>query len=184
MLDKELDDHLEVFNKLRSMLPQIEDVARQMVDCLKRGNRIYLAGNGGSAADAQHIAAELIGRYMRERASLPAIALTTDTSALTAIANDFGYEEVFARQLAGLARSGDLVVLYSTSGNSPNILRLAQQAGAMRCHTVGLTGRKGGKLVDLVDTCLKAPSDSTPRIQEVHGFIGHVLCELIDAAFA
>jgi len=184
MLDQHLDDHLAVFNELREILPKIDGVAAELVDCLKRGNRIFLAGNGGSAADAQHIAAELVGRYMRQRDSLPAIALTTDTSALTAIANDFGYQEVFARQLSGLAQSGDLVILYSTSGNSPNMLRLAETAADMECLTIALTGRSGGKLADAADICLKAPSDSTPRIQEVHGFIGHVLCERIDAAFA
>ena len=170
--------------RIREILPKIDGVAAELVDCLKRGNRIFLAGNGGSAADAQHIAAELVGRYMRQRDSLPAIALTTDTSALTAIANDFGYQEVFARQLSGLAQSGDLVILYSTSGNSPNMLRLAETAADMECLTIALTGRSGGKLADAADICLKAPSDSTPRIQEVHGFIGHVLCERIDAAFA
>lgn len=184
MLDKQLDDHLAVFNELRELLPKVDGVAAELIDCLKRGNRIFLAGNGGSAADAQHIAAELVGRYLRERESLPAVALTTDTSALTAIANDFGYEEVFARQLSGLAQSGDLVILYSTSGNSANMLRLAEKAAQLECLTIALTGLGGGKLKDAVDICLQAPSNSTPRIQEVHGFIGHVLCERIDAAFA
>ncbi len=184
MLDKQLDDHLSVFHELRVQLPWIKQVAAELVDCLQRGNRIFLAGNGGSAADAQHIAAELVGRYMRERTSLPAIALTTDTSALTAIANDFGYDEVFARQLSGLARAGDVVILYSTSGNSRNMLRLAQAAKELQCRTIGLTGKTGGMLAEKVDTCIKAPSSDTPRIQEVHGFIGHVLCECIDAAFA
>lgn len=184
MLSQQLDDHLATFNELREMLPSIEGAGAELVDCLKRGNRIYLAGNGGSAADAQHIAAELVGRYMRDRASLPAVALTTDSSALTAIANDFGYDQVFARQLAGLAKAGDIVILYSTSGNSPNMLELAQAAADKECLTIALTGQGGGKLAELADICLKAPSESTPRIQEVHGFIGHVLCEQIDAAFA
>jgi D-sedoheptulose 7-phosphate isomerase len=184
MLREQLTEHLAVFTDLVELLPNIEGVAAELIGCLKRGNRIFLAGNGGSAADAQHIAAELVGRYMRERDSLPAIALTTDTSAITAIANDFGYEQVFSRQLSGLATTGDVVILYSTSGNSANMLRLAKTATEKGCMTIALTGRGGGKLANQVDICLKAPSDITPRIQEVHGFIGHVLCERIDAAFA
>ena len=143
-----------------------------------------MAGNGGSAADAQHIAAELTGRYLRSRSGLAAIALTTDTSALTAIGNDFGYEAVFSRQLEALATKNDALIVYSTSGNSANIIEAVSLAKSMDCYVVALTGNSGGKLKSLVDDCLCAPSSETPRIQEAHAFIGHALCDLIDQHFA
>jgi D-sedoheptulose 7-phosphate isomerase len=149
-------------------------------DTLAKGNKILLCGNGGSAADAQHIAAELTGRYKTERKALPGIALTTDTSALTAIGNDYGYERVFDRQLEALANEGDLLIGISTSGNSKNVnnaLRLAKERG---CRTIGLSGRDGGEMNDLCDVNIIVPSDDTPRIQEMHILIGHIMCQAID----
>lgn len=180
----QLNEHLDLFARLEFMVPRIEQVASVISDSLAAGGKLLLVGNGGSAADAQHIAAELVGRYMRSRSGLAAIALTTDTSALTAIANDFGYEEVFSRQVEALARAGDVLLAYSTSGNSPNILKAVAAARSSGCITVALTGNGGGKLAAQVDHVFTVPSSSTPRIQEAHAFIGHALCDLVDHRFA
>lgn len=179
----QLREHQQVFDGLHEMLPQIETVTARCIEVLQAKGKILLAGNGGSAADAQHIAAELTGRYMRSRQGLPAIALTTDTSALTAIGNDFGFDQVFARQVEALAAPKDVLLVYSTSGNSANILAAVERAKQLSCYTVALTGASGGALKDLVDECLCVPSSMTPRIQEAHAFIGHALCDGIDAAF-
>lgn len=157
--------------------------AQLMVQTLQNGRKILLCGNGGSAADAQHIAAELTGRYKTERRGLPAIALTTDTSALTAIANDFGYDKVFSRQVEALANQGDLLIGISTSGNSANIVLALEQARAIGCTTLGLTGNSGGKMNALCDINLVVPSNNTPRIQEMHILFGHILCQIIDASW-
>ena len=157
--------------------------AQLMVQTLQSGHKILLCGNGGSAADAQHIAAELTGRYKTERRGLPAIALTTDTSALTAIANDFGYEKVFSRQVEALANQGDLLIGISTSGNSANIVLALEQARAIGCTTLGLTGNSGGKMNALCDINLVVPSNNTPRIQEMHILFGHILCQIVDASW-
>lgn len=157
--------------------------AQLMVQTLKEGHKILLCGNGGSAADAQHIAAELTGRYKTERRGLPAIALTTDTSALTAIANDFGYENVFSRQVEALANAGDVLIGISTSGNSTNVLLALEQAKAIGCTTIGLTGNTGGKMNALCDINLVVPSNNTPRIQEMHILFGHILCQIVDASW-
>lgn len=155
-------------------------VADAMTQCLRSGNKILFFGNGGSAADAQHLAAELSGRFMKERASLSAWALTTNSSALTAIGNDYSFEDVFARQIQGIGRSHDLAFAISTSGNSPNVLQAVDVARKSGLVTVGLTGRTGGKLAAAVDRCICIPSDHTPRIQEAHILTGHILCELIE----
>jgi len=147
---------------------------------LKKGRKILICGNGGSAADAQHIAAELTGRYKIERKGLPAIALTTDTSALTAIGNDYGYEHVFSRQVEALARKGDLLIGISTSGNSRNVIYALQKAKEIGCRTIGFSGKGGGKMNDVCDLNIIVPSDDTARIQEMHIMIGHILCQLID----
>ena len=157
--------------------------AQLMVQTLQNGRKILLCGNGGSAADAQHIAAELTGRYKTERRGLPAIALTTDTSALTAIANDFGYDKVFSRQVEALANQGDLLIGISTSGNSLNILLALEQAKSIGCTTLGLTGNSGGKMNALCDINLVVPSNNTPRIQEMHILFGHILCQIVDASW-
>ena len=155
--------------------------AVMMADALATGRKILLFGNGGSAADAQHIAAELVGRFERERRALPAVALTTDTSALTAIANDYGYDEVFARQVRGLGAKGDVAIAISTSGNSPSVLRAVDAAAAIGMRTIGLTGGTGGELAKHVHVSLcVAGTTNTARIQETHITIGHVLCALVD----
>jgi D-sedoheptulose 7-phosphate isomerase len=161
-------------------LTQYEDVVQSSIDtvtdALKRGNKIIFCGNGGSAADAQHLAAELIGRYLMERAPLPALALTVDTSALTAIANDYSYDEVFARQLGGLGQAGDVLVALSTSGNSKNVLRAIEVAREKGIRTIGMTGQSGGLMRQLCDICICVPSDRTNHIQEMHIAVGHMIC--------
>lgn len=157
--------------------------ADDMAERLKRGCRILVCGNGGSAADAQHFAAELSGRYVKERRALAGIALTTDTSALTAIGNDYGFDRVFARQVEALGRPGDLLVGISTSGNSPNVILAVEAAKELGLRTLGLLGRDGGKLKGLVDDPIVVPCPVTARIQEVHQMIYHFWCEALDAHF-
>ena len=182
------DDHLKAVQALREQEAEIRELGDLLVDCLRRGNRIFLCGNGGSAADAQHIAAEMVCRFEAQRRALPAIALTTDTSALTAIGNDFGYERVFARQIEALARPGDLLIGISTSGNSGNVIAAVEQANEMGVITLGLLGgsadNSGGRLLDLATHTLVVPSAITARTQECHILIGHIWCGMIDAAFA
>jgi len=158
----------------------ITAVASAMAGTLRAGGKILFFGNGGSAADAQHLAAELTGRFLRERASLAGLALTANTSALTAIGNDYSFEEVFSRQVQGLGNAGDLAFGITTSGASPNILKAFEVARAKKIITVGLTGSKGQKLRALTDYCICIPSDQTPRIQEGHILTGHILCELME----
>ncbi len=161
-------------------LSTVVKVADTMTKCLRSGNKILFFGNGGSAADAQHLAAELSGRFLKERKSLSGWALTTNSSVLTAIGNDYSFDEVFARQVQGIGTPGDLAFGLSTSGNSPNVLRALDVAREKKLVTVGLTGRLGGKLPSAVDHCICIPSDQTPRIQEAHILTGHILCELIE----
>ena len=159
----------------------LERVIHTLVRAFKEEKKLLLFGNGGSAADAQHIAAEFVNRYLIERPPLPALALTTDSSALTSIANDYGAEEVFAKQLQALGKAGDVAIAISTSGNSPNIVRGLEVCRALGIHTVGLTGGSGGKIAQLVDHLLCVSSTTvTPRIQETHILIGHVICEMVD----
>ncbi len=160
--------------------PRIESVARRMAEVLERGGKLLFFGNGGSAADAQHLAAEFVNRFLRDRNALAAVALTTDTSALTSIGNDLGFEHVFSRQVEALGRTGDLVVAISTSGNSPNVLQGVQAARRLGCATVGLTGGSGGLLASSVDDAFVVPSAETPRIQETHITLGHALCALVE----
>ena len=183
MIEQELKAHQKTIEAvIQTLIPHIEKASRMTIETLKNGNKILLCGNGGSAADAQHIAAELSGRYKSERRGLPGIALTTDTSALTAIANDYGYERVFDRQVEALANKGDLLIAISTSGNSPNILSALKTARELECQTIGLSGRDGGLMNDACDLNLVIPSDDTPRIQEMHILIGHTICQAIDNA--
>ena len=155
-------------------------VSELLVDALKQGNKALLFGNGGSAADAQHIAAELVGRFAFERPALPALALSVNSSCVTAIGNDYGFDRVFSRQLEALARSGDVAIGISTSGNSLNVQNAMSVAKKIGLHTVALTGRSGGKLKNMVDHCICAPSDETPRIQECHILIEHIISELVE----
>jgi D-sedoheptulose 7-phosphate isomerase len=157
--------------------------AADMAERLRRGCRILVCGNGGSAADAQHFAAELTGRYVKERRALAGIALTVDTSALTAIGNDYGFDRVFSRQVEALGRPGDLLVGISTSGNSPNVVHAVAAARELGMRTLGLLGRDGGRLKGLVDDALVVPSEVTARIQEIHMMTYHFWCEAIDAQF-
>ena len=157
------------------------DIAETMAEALERDNKVIWMGNGGSAADAQHLAAELVSKFYMERKALASLALSCNTSILTAVGNDYGFEHVFERQIEAVARPGDVVVGISTSGNSPNVLRAIEKARKMGCITVGMTGRKGGKLAQSVDLLFSAPSDDTPRIQEVHITAGHIICEIVES---
>ncbi|QOJ13784.1 MAG: D-sedoheptulose 7-phosphate isomerase [Planctomycetia bacterium] len=179
-----VESHLAVIGGMRTAGPRIDAIATLIIERLKDGSHLYLAGNGGSAADAQHVAAELTGRFKTARRPLPAIALTTDTSALTAIGNDFGFEQVFERQVRGLVRPGDVLWAFSTSGNSPNILRALGAAREIGAKTVGFSGRTGGRMADMCDLLLCVPHDESDRIQEGHQLAYHFVCGQIDAAFA
>jgi len=185
VLTRSLEEHLKTIQALiDSRLGEIEAAGSLIWDALKSGNKILLCGNGGSAADAQHIAAELVGRYEQERRGFPAISLTTDTSALTAVSNDYGYEEVFARQVEALAVAGDVLIAISTSGKSPSVLKAADQARALGCKTIALTGCSGEPLTSHCDLAVVVPSDRTSRVQEAHITIGHLWCEIVDKVLA
>jgi len=180
-IEREFRLHLETIQAVMgTMEADLEKASALAVEVLKRGNKVLLCGNGGSAADAQHIAAELTGRYKTERRGLPGIALTTDTSALTAIGNDYGYNRVFDRQVEALANKGDLVIGISTSGNSANIISALTLAKELGCSTIGFSGRDGGAMNEVCDVNLVVPSDDTPRIQEMHILFGHTICQIID----
>ena len=180
-ISNEFSSHLETIQTvIGQMENNLANASQIAVDTLRRGNKVLLCGNGGSAADAQHIAAELTGRYKSERRGLPGIALTTDTSALTAIANDYGYNRVFDRQVEALANKGDLLIGISTSGNSVNIISALKLAKELGCSTVGFSGRDGGNMNEICDVNLVVPSNNTPRIQEIHILLGHTLCQIID----
>lgn len=184
IIDQELAKIADVVTALRSIEAQenIQAIADSCIAAIRNGKKIMFAGNGGSAADAQHWSAELIARFNYDRPSIASIALTVDTSALTAIGNDYGYDYVFARQIEGLGHDGDVFVGISTSGNSPNIIRAMDAAKSKGITTIGFTGQSGGKLKDTCDLCFCAPSNETPHIQEAHAIIGHMLCALIELA--
>jgi D-sedoheptulose 7-phosphate isomerase len=178
-----LDEHQLVIDRLRAGgAHAIVEASEMCIRCLRSGGTLLLCGNGGSAADAQHLAAEFTGRYLRRRDAWPAIALSTNTSAVTAIGNDYGFEEVFARQVAAYGRPGDVLVAISTSGASPNVVRAAEVARERGLKVIAMTGGSGGKMRDLADIHLNVPSNSTPRIQESHILVGHVLCALVEDA--
>ncbi len=182
-----LQDSIDVKQRLimdTDMLAHIAGVAQFCINALRGNNKLLLAGNGGSASDAQHIAAELVGRFELERDGLPAMALTTNASQLTALSNDYGYEAVFSRQLQAFAKKGDVFFGLSTSGNSANVVAVAKVAKARGLVVVGMTGQSGGKLEALCDICLKVPSNNTARIQEAHITIGHIVCALIERTLA
>lgn len=184
MIERELKAHKETIEKtIEVMIPQIEEASKVIIETLKNGNKVLLCGNGGSASDAQHIAAELTGRYKSDRRGLAGIALNTDTSAMTAIANDYGYDRVFDRQVEALAREGDLLIGISTSGNSMNVMSAFAVAKLLGCRTIGLSGKEGGEINRICHLNLIVPSDDTPRIQEMHILIGHIFCQAVDDAF-
>lgn len=170
----------EAFLAYEANIELLNRVAGDLIAAYRAGKKTLIAGNGGSAADAQHIAAEFVSRFYFDRPALASIALTTDTSALTAIGNDYGYELLFSRQIEANGNSGDIYIAISTSGNSKNVLKSLESAKKLGIKTVGLTGRSGGKMKDMVDYCICVPSDETPRIQETHILIGHILCAAVE----
>ncbi len=185
-MKKEIEQVIDHKKDLLDLLGQtgyldaLEQVTQIMVECISAGNKIILAGNGGSAADAQHFAGEIVGRFMMERKALPAVSLCVDPSVMTCIGNDYGFDFVFERQISGLGKAGDIFVAISTSGNSVNLIQAVETARKMNMKTVGILGKTGGKLKELCDYALVVPSNETPRIQEIHTFSVHMLCEHIE----
>ena len=182
---REIQESIAVKEKLAGEAPElIADAAQMIITSMQSGGKLIVFGNGGSAADAQHFSAELVGRYRQDRKALPAIALTTDSSALTSIGNDYGFDTVFSRQLEAIGKPGDVALAISTSGNSPNVLGAVSLARKIGIATIALTGNSGGKLRSHVDLCLAVPSDSTPRIQESHSLIIHILSGIVENAMS
>jgi D-sedoheptulose 7-phosphate isomerase len=174
-------DHAAVAAQAALELPPLlERIVATLHECLQSGGKVLACGNGGSATDAQHLVAELVGRFREERRALAAVALSADTATMTAVGNDYGFERVFARQVEALARRGDVLIAISTSGNSPNVLQASQAARALGCTVIGLTGARGGQLAAHADLLLKAPSGTVARIQEVHSLCIHAICEALD----
>lgn len=185
ILRKNIESSVAVHSRLiEACLPAMAAAANALIAAYRNGRKALFFGNGGSAGDAQHLAAEFLGRYLRERRPMPALALHANSSAVTAIANDYGYEQVFARQLQALAVAGDVAVGISTSGNSQSVLEALTMARKMGVYTIGLTGAAGGRMRELVDVLIAAPSNETPRIQECHILVGHALCDAVEQAVA
>lgn len=180
IVQRGLQEHLGLFQSLASLSPEIEAAANRISEALRGGGKLLLCGNGGSAADSQHIAAEMTGRFVKDRRPLAAIALSTDTSALTCIANDYSFDDVFSRQLLALGARGDCLLAISTSGNSRNVVRAVDAARSAGIQVIGLLGRDGGALRGLCHVSIVVPSQTTARIQEAHIFIGHTLCALVE----
>ena len=183
VIQNEFKEHIETANLLYNLTDVVASAAQLCINCLQNNGKILIFGNGGSAADAQHIAAELVGRYKANRKGLAAIALTTDSSVLTSIANDFNYDYIFDRQVEALANKGDVVIGISTSGESKNVINALKLATKLKCITIGLSGKSGGKMNKICDNNIVIPSEDTPRIQEMHIIIGHIICHLIDLRF-
>ena len=183
IINNEFNEHIKIANLLYKLTNSVADSAQLCINCLNNGGKILIFGNGGSAADAQHIAAELIGRYKVKRHGLSAIALTTDTSSITSIGNDFGYQHIFERQIEALAIKGDVVIGISTSGKSENVINALRLANKLNCRTIGFSGKEGGGMNKNCDINLIVPSEDTARIQEMHIIIGHTICQLIDNEF-
>ena len=184
IIKNEFNEHIKTSKKtMEACINDVEIAANICINSLKNGNKILIFGNGGSAADAQHIAAEIIGRYKTDRKGLAAIALTTDSSVLTAISNDFGYSEIFTRQVEALARPGDTLIGISTGGSSQNVVNTLKIAQNMQCKAIGLSGKDGGEFNTICDVNIVAKAKDTARIQEMHILIGHTICHLIDQAF-
>jgi D-sedoheptulose 7-phosphate isomerase len=182
-INEKIDEHLDTIQAIRPLAPDLAELGRRATECLANNGKILWMGNGGSAADSQHLAAELVGRFSRERQGLASVALTTDSSILTALGNDYGFDNIFARQIEALCNPGDIVIGISTSGNSANVLRAVEAANACDAMTVGFAGHDGGALKSATDLCLVVPSGVTARIQEGHILIGHLLCDWIEDAF-
>ena len=184
-IKSQFNQNIELHKKtMEELCPQIEKAATLVIEAYKSGNKLLLCGNGGSAADAQHIAAELVGRFKKERKGLPAIALTTDASIMTAVANDYWYDLLFARQVEALGEKGDVLIGLSTSGNSSNIIRAVETANFKGLKTIGFLGSDGGKLKDLVEIPLIVPFKGSDRVQEVHILMGHIICHLIESSLS
>ena len=183
IIQYEINNHIKVANSIHQLGDEIIKCAQLCINCLKNGGKILLVGNGGSAADAQHIAAELIGRYKIDRKGLPAIALTTDSSILTSIGNDFGYSYIFERQIEAIAKRGDILIGISTSGKSNNVLNALKLSTSLGCINIGLCGKDLSEMDKVCEITLAVPSDDTPRIQEMHMLIGHTICHLIEQEF-
>ena len=182
-ISKDIQDSIAVKQTvLKDLVPQIEKASVAIIDCLKKGNKVLFFGNGGSAADAQHLAAEIVGRYEKERKGYPSIALTTDTSILTAVGNDYGFDTIFTRQIEALGKPGDVAYAISTSGNSKNVLLAVKKAKSLGLVTIGITGKSGGELAKSVDISINVSDPKTARIQESHLMIGHIICERVDEA--
>lgn len=175
-----IQESMQVKQALLEQTGTIRQIAGAMIEAIRTGHKIMLCGNGGSSADAQHVAAEFVGRFLRERSAWPAMALTTNQAILTALGNDYGYETVFARQVEAFAQPGDIVVGISTSGNAANVLNALAVARERGCTTIGFTGQKGTRLKEACDYCMMAPSASTPRIQEAHILVWHIVCDLVE----
>lgn len=180
LIEQRMADHAVVLEAAKTLVPQIDMAGELISKALQEGHKILFCGNGGSAADAQHLAAEIVGRFQKERQAFPAIALTVDTSVLTAVANDYGYDTVFSRQVQGLGQPEDVLVGISTSGNSRNIIAAIAEARQKKMHVIGFTGAGGGEMASLCDVCLAVPSKVTARTQEMHIMIGHILCEIAE----
>jgi D-sedoheptulose 7-phosphate isomerase len=183
-LINEINDHIELVNSLKNELPEkIKHVTSKIKNAINSSNKIILFGNGGSAADAQHIAAEFTGRFVKERKGLPALALTTDTSALTAIGNDYGFEFIFSRQVDAIAKPGDILIGISTSGNSNNVIKAFESGKVLDCYCISLTGKNGGQIAKISDFNININHMVTARIQEMHILIGHLICSKIDQSY-
>ncbi len=177
-----ITEHQHVIELLAHQAGEIERIGRDLGERVRRGGRVFWMGNGGSAAQSLHFAAELVGRFKRERQALPSMAFSADPSVVTAIGNDYGFEQIFARQVRAWCRTGDVLIGLSTSGRSPNVIAAFQEASSRNIYTLGLTGRSGGELMDAVDACIAIPSDDTARIQEAHLLVGHMWCDWIEQA--
>lgn len=183
LIDERIAQFIETVSQLDAQARNtLEAAGRMLVDCFKSGGRVYVCGNGGSAADAQHIAGELAGRFLRNRRALPCLALTVDTSILTAVGNDFGFDHVFSRQVEAYVCRGDVLWILSTSGNSKNVLEAAEQASSAEAQVLAFTGKDGGKLASLCDVCFRAPATRPYGIQQIHQLAYHILCELAENA--
>ena len=178
--DASLREHIEAIALVADQIGTLYNIVKMISNCLRNGGKVLLCGNGGSAADCQHIAAELTGRFLLNRRAIPALALTTDTSALTAIANDFDFDSVFSRQVEALGQESDCLIAISTSGNSRNVIKAVETARKMKINTVGLLGNSGGQIKQIVDFSIVVSSNSTARIQEVHIFVGHLICQYLE----
>ncbi|MBN1215997.1 MAG: D-sedoheptulose 7-phosphate isomerase [Candidatus Lokiarchaeota archaeon] len=175
-----LDESIKIKEELKNQVQLIIDISNKIIEAYKKNNKVVLFGNGGSAADAQHIATEFVGKFYLDRDSLPALALSTNTSSITATANDFGYEKIFERQVSSLVNKGDIVIGISTSGNSPNVIKGLEEAKNRGAITIGFTGKKENNIEKITDYCLKISSMDTPRIQEGHITVGHIICYLVE----